>query len=105
MENQVAVWYVQEMGSSRFLPILKASEDLFILAGFVPGMENVGADALWCDKTSLVEWRLSMACFRDLTDLYGPVCSLQQSSVASIPDTDTQYTSQGPRCRVFYRCD
>ena len=62
------------MGSSRFLPLLKASEDLFNLAtshNLVLGVKNVWVDALLCIKTPLVEWCLSTVSFQDLTNLYG----------------------------------
>lgn len=80
MDNVAAVHCVQKMGSSRSLPLLRATEQLFSLAAsrhltlsavHLPGRSNVWADALSRTAASSVEWSLDPDAFHDLVDLYG----------------------------------
>ena len=80
MDSQVAVYCINAGGSSRSWALLDASERLHreaesrgitLSAVYVPGQDNVWADALSRHSTSSVEWGLTREAFQDLTDLYG----------------------------------
>ena len=80
LDNVAAVQCVRRMGSSRSLPLLRASEHLFALAesrnltlsaSHLPGRHNAWADALSRSMRSSVEWSLHPDTFQDLTDIFG----------------------------------
>ena len=80
MDNVAAVQCIKRMGSSRSLPLLRTSEELFALAAsrhltlsavHLPGRDNVWADALSRRTASSVEWALHPDAFQDIVELFG----------------------------------
>ena len=80
LDNVAAVHCIHKQGSSRSLPLLRASENLMSLAAsrhltlsalHLPGRHNVWADALSRSEDSSVEWSLHPDTFSDLVDLFG----------------------------------
>ena len=80
LDNVAAVHCIHKQGSSRSLPLLRASESLLSLAAsrhltlsalHLPGRHNVWADALSRTEDSSVEWSLHPDTFSDLVELFG----------------------------------
>ncbi|KAK4303805.1 hypothetical protein Pmani_024208 [Petrolisthes manimaculis] len=79
MDNQVAVHCIRWQGFSHSLLKLSITEDLFDLAAarqihlsasYIPGRDNVWADALSRQRMSSVEWELRDEAYLDLVDLF-----------------------------------
>ena len=80
LDNQVAVRCLNRQGSSRSAILLAVTESIFLLASarrlalsaqYLPGQENVWADALSRRRATSTEWSLSQQAFQRLSDVYG----------------------------------
>lgn len=80
LDNQVAVSCIKRQGSSRSAILLTVTESIFLLASarnltlsaqYLPGKENIWADALSRRQSRSVEWSLNQLTFNLLCDAHG----------------------------------